>query len=454
MALITRNPATGEVLKEYPEHAAGEVERRLAAAEAAFGPWRREDVAVRVAPLRRLGALLRERAPEYGRLMTEEMGKPLAQAVAEAEKCARAADFYAEHAADFLAPEPRETDRGRSFVRFDPLGVILGIMPWNFPFWQVVRFAAPTLAAGNTVLLKHAPSVTGCSLALERLFNEAGFPEGAYQSLLIADADAAPVIQDERVRGVSFTGSDRGGSEVAALAGRAVKTLVLELGGSDPFVVFEDADLDAAVDGAVAGRTLNSGQSCVAAKRFIVHESRAADFADALAERMQALVTGDPTDPATDVGPLARPDLRDHLARQVDESVAKGARLLCGGEALDRPGSFYAPTVLADVTPGMPAADEETFGPVAAVLSFRDEADAVRLANATPYGLASSIWTGDPERAARVVPRIDAGAVFVNDFVKSDPRLPFGGVKRSGYGRELSREGIREFVNAKTVVIV
>jgi succinate-semialdehyde dehydrogenase/glutarate-semialdehyde dehydrogenase len=447
------NPATGALILEYAEIGPGALEERLARSVEIFAEWRRTPVAERARLLRNAGTALRGRKSELARLMTLEMGKPLRQAEAEVEKCAWVCEYYAERAEVFLSPEPRESGARQSFVRFDPLGPILAIMPWNFPFWQVVRFAAPCLAAGNVVLLKHAPNVAGCALAIEELFRAASFPRGAFQALLISEEQAAGVIVDSRVRGVSFTGSDRGGSRVAELAGRGVKTLVLELGGSDPFLVLEDADLDRALPAAVASRTLNSGQSCIAAKRFVVHASLAGRFAEGLAERMQSLRIGDPADPATDVGPMARADLRENLDRQVRESVARGAKVLCGGVALPGPGFFYPPTVLADVTPGMPAADEETFGPVAAVIAARDEEDAVRLANATPYGLAASIWTADPERGLRLATRIEAGTVFVNDFPKSDPRMPFGGVKRSGYGRELAREGILEFVNAKTVQV-
>jgi succinate-semialdehyde dehydrogenase/glutarate-semialdehyde dehydrogenase len=449
----TMNPATGALILEYAEIGPGALEERLARSVEIFAEWRRTPFEERARLLRNAGTALRGRKRELARLMTLEMGKPVRQAEAEVEKCAWVCEYYAEHAEAFLSPEPRESGARQSFVRFDPLGPILAIMPWNFPFWQVIRFAAPCLAAGNVALLKHAPNVAGCALAIEELFRAAGFPRGAFQALIISEEQAASVIQDPRVRGVSFTGSDRAGSRVAELAGRSVKTLVLELGGSDPFVVLEDADLEQALPAAVASRTLNSGQSCIAAKRFVVHASLAGRFAEGLAERMRSLRIGDPADPATDVGPMARADLRENLDRQVRESEAKGAKVLCGGVALPGPGFFYAPTVLADVAPGMPAADEETFGPVAAVIAARDEEDAVRLANATPYGLAASVWTGDAERGLRLASAIDAGTVFVNDFPKSDPRMPFGGVKRSGYGRELAREGILEFVNAKTVQV-
>jgi succinate-semialdehyde dehydrogenase/glutarate-semialdehyde dehydrogenase len=453
MTLSSVNPATGDVLREWEETAPDDVEARVARAVAAQAAWRDVPFAERARLLGAAADLLQERSDRYARLMTEEMGKPLGQAKAEAEKCAWVCRWYAERAERLLAPEPRESDAAEAFVRFDPLGPVLAIMPWNFPFWQVARFAAPCISAGNVALLKHAPNVCGCSVALEELFADAGFPEGVFQSLLLSNEAAAPVIADARVRGVSFTGSDRGGAQVAEIAGRSVKRIVLELGGSDPFVVLEDADLESALEGAVTARTLNSGQSCIAAKRFLVHASLEERFTEGMAERMRALVVGDPVDGATQVGPLAREDLRENLARQVRESVAKGARVLCGGAAVAGPGWYWEPTVLAGVRPGMPAADEETFGPVAAVLAFADDDEAVRLANDTPYGLGASVWSADAERAKRLAARIDAGSVFVNDFVKSDPRLPFGGVKRSGHGRELSVEGIREFVNVKTVVV-
>jgi len=403
--------------------------------------------------MRAAARLLRERKAEYGRLMALEMGKPVAQGEAEAEKCAWACEYYAEHAGAFLAPEPRATDASRSFVRFDPLGPVLAIMPWNFPFWQVLRFAAPALMAGNAGVLKHASNVPQCARAVEALLREAGFPEGLFRAVLIGPEAVPRLIADPRVQAVTLTGSDRAGSQVAEQAGRHLKKTVLELGGSDPFIVLEDADLPRAAKTAADARLINSGQSCIAAKRFVVVEAVAERFLELFVTEMQSRRVGDPLARDTAVGPQARRDLRDALHRQVQESVRRGARLLLGGEVPAGPGAFYPPTVLAAVAPGSPAFDEETFGPAAAVIRAKDERDAIRLANASPYGLGASLWTEDRARAERLAPDIEAGSVFVNGLVKSDPRLPFGGVKRSGYGRELSEFGIREFVNIKTVWI-
>ncbi len=447
------NPVTGEVLREITGHDAAEVEARLAAAADAFDAWRRVPIGERCDRVRAIAGALRRRAPEFARLMAEEMGKPIAQGEGEVEKCAGLCEWVADNAPSLLAAERRDADPAEAWVRFDPLGVILAIMPWNFPFWQVFRFTAPALAAGDTVLLKHAPNVPGCALAIEEAMRDAGFPPGCFANLFVGEARADELVADPRVAGVTLTGSERAGREVGAAAGRAVKRVVLELGGSDPFVVLEDADLDRALASAAFARTMNCGQTCIAAKRFVVHRRHAGAFEEGLRRAMEALKVGDPLDPATDVGPLAREDLADALDRQVRESVAAGARLVCGGDRPAGSGWFYPPTILADVRPGMPAADEETFGPVAAILTAKDDDEAIRLANATPYGLGASVWTKDSARGREIAAQIDAGCVFVNDFVKSDPRLPFGGVKLSGYGRELGREGLREFVNAKTVVV-
>jgi succinate-semialdehyde dehydrogenase/glutarate-semialdehyde dehydrogenase len=445
------NPATGELLETFEETPADELDRMLARADAASRVWRRRPIAERAGRLHAAARLLRERADTYARTMALEMGKPLAQGRAEAEKCAWACDYYAEHAAGFLADEPRQSDAKRSYIRFEALGVVLAIMPWNFPFWQVFRFAAPALAAGNGAILKHAPNVSGAALAIERLVSEAGFPEGLFRAAFLENAAVAGVIADPRVRAVTLTGSDRAGSAVGAEAGRHVKKTVLELGGSDPFIVLDDADLSHAAAAAAEARLQNSGQSCIAAKRFIVVERVATRFLEHLTAEMQARRVGDPLDPTTQVGPQARLDLRANLHRQVEESVARGAQLVLGGRLPKGRGAFYPPTVLVAVEPGMPAFDEETFGPVAAVVRARDEADAVRIANASPYGLGASVWTGDAARGERLAQDLEVGSVFVNGIVKSDPRLPFGGVKRSGYGRELSEYGLREFVNIKTV---
>jgi succinate-semialdehyde dehydrogenase/glutarate-semialdehyde dehydrogenase len=452
MPIATTNPATGKVLRTFAAHDDAHVESALAAAARAAADWRRVPPAARAAVVGRAADVLDRRREEFARLMTLEMGKPVQAARDEAAKCAAACRYYAEHGPRFVAPETRVDDaQGVGRVRYDPLGVVVAVMPWNFPFWQVVRFAAPALAAGNVGLLKHASNVPQCALALEELFREAGAPAGAFQTLLVGSARVDALIADPRVAAVTLTGSEGAGAAVGAAAGRALKPSVLELGGSDPFVVLPSADVDAAARTAVAARTINNGQSCIAAKRFVVHAAVYDRFVAQLADGMRALRVGDPMDDATQVGPLASAQTRDDVADQVRRTVAAGARLVCGGAAADGPGFYYPPTVLADVTPDMPAAAEETFGPVAAVLRAADADDALRLANATPYGLGASVWTRDDAEAARFEAGVDAGAVFFNAQVVSDPRLPFGGVKRSGYGRELADVGLRAFVNVKTV---
>ncbi len=451
MSLQSINPATGDVIETFEETSSAVLDRILERADAVSRDWARRPVAGRAARLAAAGRVLRERKDAYARTMALEMGKPLAQGAAEAEKCAWVCEYYAEHAARMLADEPRQTDASRSYVRFDAIGPVFAIMPWNFPFWQVFRFAAPALAAGNAGILKHAPNVSRCALDIERVFQEAGFPEGRFAAVRLSNEAAADVIADPRVRAVTLTGSDRAGSQVAAQAGRHLKKTVLELGGSDPFIVLHDADVDAAARTAAEARLQNSGQSCIAAKRFIVVEPVAERFVGLFAAAMQQRRMGDPLDPGTQIGPQARLDLRANLHRQVQESVRRGARRLFGGELPAGRGAFYPPTLLVAVEPGMPAFDEETFGPVAAVIVVADEREAIRIANASAYGLGASLWTGDRERGERLAREIEAGSVFVNGLVKSDPRLPFGGVKRSGYGRELSEHGLREFVNIKTV---
>ncbi len=451
MSLQSVNPATGAVLETFEETSPTELDRIIARADAASREWRVLPVAARAERLRAAGRILRERKDAYARTMALEMGKPLAQGVAEAEKCAWVCDYYADQAAAMLADQPRQTDATRSYVRFEAIGPVLAIMPWNFPFWQVFRFAAPALAAGNAGILKHAPNVSRCALEIEQAFQDAGLPDGLFRSVFLSNEAAAGVIADQRVRAVTLTGSDRAGSQVAERAGRHLKKTVLELGGSDPFIVLEDADLARAAQIAAEARLQNSGQSCIAAKRFIVVEPIAQDFIERFTAEMGARRVGDPLDPAISIGPQARLDLRENLHRQVRESVQRGAQVVLGGQLPGGPGAFYPPTVLTAVQPGMPAFDEETFGPVAAVVRAKDEADAIRIANGSQYGLGASVWTADRARGERVARAIEAGSVFVNALVKSDPRLPFGGVKRSGFGRELSEYGLREFVNIKTV---
>jgi succinate-semialdehyde dehydrogenase/glutarate-semialdehyde dehydrogenase len=453
-SLQSVNPATGEALAAFAEHTPAELESALAAADAAQRAWATTSFAERRRCLEAAARLLREGRDDYARLATLEMGKPIAEAAAEVDKCAWNCEFYAAQAERFLADEPVETDALSSWVAYQPLGVVLAIMPWNFPYWQVLRFAAPALMAGNGALLKHSPNVPRCALTTEELFARAGFPEGLFRTLLVGDASVneatGRLLADPRVGAVTLTGSERAGAAVGATAGRALKKCVLELGGSDPFVVLADADLELAAEAAARARFLNGGQSCIAAKRFVIEEPVADEFERRFVDAVAALPVGDPLDPATRVGPLARADLLDALERQVEGSVAGGAKVLLGGARLERPGWYYAPTVLAGVTPDLPVFTEETFGPVAAVVRAPDEEAAVALANATPYGLGASVWTRDLERARRLGRRIESGSLFVNAVVASDPRLPFGGIKRSGYGRELAAVGIREFTNIRT----
>lgn len=447
------DPSTEATIATYAAFDATEVAARLGRAEVAAASWRRESLVTRTALLRRVAELLDARRDVYADIITSEMGKVLADARAEVEKCAGACRYYADGSARMLAPEMIAAGARKSYVAFDPLGPVLAVMPWNFPFWQVFRFAAPAIAAGNVALLKHAANVCGSALAIEEVWRDAGAPPGVFQTLLVPAPDVAALVADERVRAVTLTGSERAGMSIAEAAGRACKKCVLELGGSDPFIVLADADPVATGRAAARARVVNAGQSCIAAKRFIVHRDVAADFTDALVETMGALRVGDPRRPDTDVGPLARHDLREEVTRQVNASIAAGARRIGKGGALAGPGFYYAPLVLADVRPGMPAFDEEVFGPVAAVVSALDDTEAVALANRTRYGLGASIWTRDPSRAERLARDLDAGMVFINEAVHSDPQLPFGGVKRSGYGRELSHYGIREFVNVRTIVV-
>ena len=447
------NPATEEVLQTYEMHSAGQIDHALHAADRAFQQWRESPFSLRSDLTHRAASLLREQKSWLSGIMSAEMGKPIVESEAEIEKCAWNCDYYAENAERFLRDEPRESGASCSYVQYMPLGTVLAVMPWNFPFWQVFRFAAPALMAGNTTILKHASNVPGCALAIEEVFRQAGFPEGVFQSLLIPGSLVSLLLRDPRIAAVTLTGSEAAGSDVASQAGRELKKTVLELGGSDPFGVLEDADLGLAVGMAIKARYQNTGQSCIAAKRFISVKQIAARFQERFVEGTRSLRLGDPLDRSTQLGPLARADLRDALELQVRESVRQGATLLLGGSRRPGRGYYFEPAVLADVRPGMPAGSEEVFGPVAALMVARDAEDAIRLANESLYGLGASLWTSDPEQARRLAKRIEAGQVFINGMVASDPRLPFGGVKRSGYGRELSDFGIREFVNIQTVWI-
>jgi len=455
MTLHSINPFNGETLEQLDATTAAGVETALAAAEAAATNWAERPLKERATLLGSVAGLLRERRGDLARMITREMGKLIGEAEAEIEKCALVCDYYAERAFDdgFLADESIGSDASRSLVAFQPLGPLLAVMPWNFPFWQVFRCAAPALAAGNTLLLKHASNVPRCALTIAELWRDAGAPEGVFQTLLIEAERAERLVADPRIRAVSLTGSERAGSRVAAVAGEHLKKAVLELGGSDAFVVLDDADLDQAASVAAKSRFMNAGQSCIAAKRFILVDAVADAFIERFRAAAEALAPGDPLDTDTTLAPLARRDIRDTLHEQVEQSVHAGARLLCGGEHLDRPGWFYAPTLLDGVAPGMPAYEQELFGPVAAIIRAGDEADALRIANDSRFGLGGSVWTADTARGEAFARRMACGAAFVNGLVKSDPRLPFGGIKTSGHGRELGALGIREFVNAKTLWI-
>jgi succinate-semialdehyde dehydrogenase/glutarate-semialdehyde dehydrogenase len=446
------NPATEAVLGEYPEHSWEQIERICISAQQAFTSWRKTKIDQRARLLRELGGVLRARKNELPSLMTAEMGKPISAAESEIEKCVLGCEYFAQHAEKFLQARAIPSDATRSYVRFDPLGVVLAIMPWNFPVWQALRAAIPALAAGNTFLLKHAPNVPGCALAIEKALLDAGFPPGVFTAILTPDnAVAQRIASHPAIAAVTLTGSERAGSAVAAEAGKALKKTVMELGGSDPFIILADADVHSVAKSAAEARCQNNGESCIAAKRFIVEQAIAEEFETHFVAAMGALKLGDPMDRSVQVGPLARLDLLENLQRQVKQTIEQGAILRCGG--LRRPGKgfFFEPTVLTQVRPGMTAFEEETFGPVAAVIRAENIEKAVELANQTRYGLGASIWTSDPERAEEICGQLDAGGVFINGIVKSDARLPFGGTKKSGWGRELSEFGIREFVNIKTV---
>jgi succinate-semialdehyde dehydrogenase / glutarate-semialdehyde dehydrogenase len=453
MPFTTRNPVNNLLLQTYPSWDAKRLEDALELTSHAQQAWVQIDLDSRANILRAVAQQLRSRRDTYADIMTLEMGKLLREARAEVEKCAGTCEYYAQHAADFLRAEVVESDAGKSYVAYQPLGVLLAIMPWNFPFWQVFRAAAPALMAGNAVLLKHAPSAPQCALALEAIFRECGLPEGMFTTLMI-ETDLVPdVIASPHVQAVTLTGSEATGRKVAALAGQHLKKCVLELGGSDPFIVLHDADMELAVDMAVASRFLNCGQSCIAAKRFILVPQIADEFLQRFKTRVESLKVGDPMDDATQIGPMARADLRDALHRQVTDSIAQGAVAVTGCEPVAGAGYFYRPSILDRVTPATCAWHEELFGPVAIIIRAADENDALRIANETRFGLGSSIWSKDAQRAEQLATRIRAGCTFINGMVKSDPRLPFGGIKASGFGRELSRQGMLEFVNMKTIWI-
>ena len=447
------NPANNQTIKEYREHTSGEVVEIINKSNHEWVRWKETPFSLRSELMMKAASLLRKRKDELAKLMTLEMGKIIRESEAEVEKCVWGCEYYAENAERFLQDEVIPSDVSRSFVAFQPLGVILAVMPWNFPLWQVFRFAAPTLMAGNGGLLKHASNVPGCALAIEEIFREAGFPADLFRTLMIPSGMVETVIDHPAVVAATLTGSEYAGSQVAAAAGRRIKKTLLELGGSDPFIVLEDCNLELAVQHAVNSRMINQGQSCIAAKRFIVHEPVLEAFTNRVHQAFTELKAGDPLDPATDIGPLARPDPVDDIARQVQESVQMGATMIAGGTRYDREGCYYQPTILTNVKAGMPAYSEETFGPLVAIIPVATDEEAVRVANDSVFGLGGSVWTNDIARGEQIARKVESGAMFVNGMTKSDPRLPFGGIKQSGYGRELGSYGIREFVNIKTISI-
>ena len=453
MAIASINPATGETLREFSALSTQQIEQKLQLAADTFRTYRRTSFADRARMMIRTAEILESEKHELGRTMTTEMGKPLTAAIGEAEKCAWVCRYYAENAERHLADQLVETNAKKSYVRFQPLGPVLAVMPWNFPFWQVFRFAAPALMAGNVGLLKHSSNVPQCGLAIEEIFARAGFPHGAFQTLLIGSEAVEGILKDPRVVAATLTGSEPAGRSVAGIAGKEIKKTVLELGGSDPFIVMPSADFDTAVTTAVKARTINNGQSCIAAKRFIVAAEIYDRFEERFVSEMKKLRIGDPMDEAIEIGPLATPQIRDDLVEQVNKAVAGGARVLTGGKKLDGPGNFYEPTVLVNLDPAAPVSCEEIFGPVAMLFRVANTDEAIQLANATSFGLGSAAWTNDANEQTKFIEELEAGCVFINGMVASDPRLPFGGVKNSGYGRELAEFGIREFVNIKTVWI-
>ncbi|PPS43946.1 NAD-dependent succinate-semialdehyde dehydrogenase [Chroococcidiopsis sp. TS-821] len=451
MGIATINPATGETLKTFQPLTDGEIAARLEQAQTAFEKYRWLPIAERSQFMQAAAEILEQQKAEYAKLMTLEMGKPLQSAIAEVEKCALVCRYYAERAAEFLADVAVKTEASQSFIRYQPLGIILAVMPWNFPFWQVFRFAAPALMAGNVGILKHASNVPQCALAIEDIIQRAGFPKGVFQTLLVGADKVPALIEDERVKAATLTGSEPAGASLAAHAGKQIKKTVLELGGSDPFIVLASADIETAAATATTARMLNSGQSCIAAKRFIVEEAIADKFEKLLVEHFQALKVGDPMHPDTNIGPLATPGILRDLDQQVQNCIASGAKVLVGGKPLAQPGNYYPPTILSEIPAGSAAYNEEFFGPVALLFRVPDIDAAIQLANSTPFGLGASAWTNDEQQRDRLISELEAGAVFINGLVKSDPRMPFGGIKRSGYGRELGIQGIHEFVNVKTV---
>ncbi len=451
MGIATVNPTTGETIQAFTELTPEEISAKITLGESAYQSYRKTSLVQRQEWLNNAADILKRDKERFAKIMTLEMGKPIKSAIAEVNKCALVCRYYADKGAEFLQDIPVETDASHSFIRYQPLGIILAVMPWNFPFWQVFRFAAPNLMGGNVGLLKHASNVPQCALAIEEIFTDSGFPNGVFQTLLIGAAKVQMVIEDERVQAATLTGSEPAGAALAATAGKLIKKTVLELGGSDPFVILKSADLESAIASGTQSRMLNNGQSCIAAKRFIVEESIADEVERLLVEKFKALKVGDPSLEDIDIGPLATEPILKDLEGQVDESVAKGTKLLIGGKRLDSPGYFYPPTILTNIPKDAPAYEEEFFGPVALLFRVKDIDEAIKLANASPFGLGASAWTTDNGERDRLINELEAGAVFINGLVKSDPRLPFGGIKRSGYGRELSREGMYEFLNLKTV---
>ena len=452
MGIATINPATGETLKTFYALTNEQIEAKINLAAKTFAKYRQTTFPQRSEWLKKTADILERDKEKFGKIMTTEMGKPIKSAIAEVQKCALVCRYYAENGAEFLADVPAKTDATSSYVRYLPLGIILAVMPWNFPFWQVFRFAAPTLMAGNVGLLKHASNVPQSALAIEEILSEAGFPQGSFQTLLIGARQVEGIINDDRVKAATLTGSEPAGMALASAAGKQIKKVVLELGGSDPFIVLESANLEEAVNTAVTARMINNGQSCIAAKRFILAESIADRFVEQLTIKFQSLKVGDPMDENTDIGPLATPSGLKEIETQVKDTVAMGGKIVTGGQSLsDRPGNFYLPTILSDIPPGSPAEKDEFFGPVALIFKVKSLEEAISLANDSPFGLGASAWTNNPAEQEKLINEIEAGAVFINGMVKSDPRLPFGGIKRSGYGRELAVQGIHEFVNIKTV---